>query len=306
MATNESGPERVAVIGAGAVGTAIAAALSRGSRFRVTSVHSRTREKAERAARLAGGAATVAESAAAAARDADVVLVTTPDDAISRVAEALAAASAFRRGALVAHCSGALAASDALRAAKERGARIGSIHPLQSFAGAEPASARLDGVLIACEGDDDAAADLEAIARDLGGTPFRVKQEDKPLYHAAAALASNSLVALVSLSVSLLASLGLERGRALASLLPLVRGTVENLGALGLPRALTGPIARGDVDTARKHAGALSSRAPAALPAYLALAEETIAVAREKGTLSAEAERGIRGLLARLSSAAAR
>lgn len=287
----------VVVIGAGAVGTAVARALVASGRYDLAAVHSRTRASAERAV-LSIGAGAVEESLLVAGRRGDVVFIATNDVAIAPVAAALAAGGGVRPGALVVHCSGALTAREVLAPLAARSVAIGSIHPLQTFSRSAGAPvAAIAGSLCAYEGDEGALVRLERLARDLGGTPFRIHPESKPLYHAAAALASNAVVALLSVATGVLSRLGLAPAESLAALLPLVRGTVANLESAGLPGALTGPIARGDVDVVRRHLESLRAAEPEALAVYVALAEETIRVARRRGSLSAEGESILRALV---------
>ncbi len=93
----------------------------------------------------------------------------------------------------------------------------------------------------------------ERLVRDLGGIPHRLKTADKTAYHAGAVVASNYLVVLAALAVQLFAQAGIDSKDALHSLLPLMKGTVHNLEEVGIPQALTGPIARGDSAVVRGH-----------------------------------------------------
>ena len=138
---------------------------------------------------------------------------------------------------------------------------------------------------------------LLRLVADLGGTPLILRAEDKALYHAAAVLASNYVVTLAKLATDLWLRLGQERPAALKALLPLIQGAVDNLNAVGLPAALTGPIARGDVPTVRRHLEALADAAPSLQTVYRDLALETIPVALARGGLSEAAAIELRDLL---------
>ncbi|MCK5247023.1 DUF2520 domain-containing protein, partial [Candidatus Bipolaricaulota bacterium] len=131
----------------------------------------------------------------------------------------------------------------------------------------------------------------------LGGRPQWIRSSDKPLYHASAAMASNYLVALLGDASRLWESFGLSRNNGLHSLLPLVRSTIDNLEGVGFPDALTGPIARGDVDTVRIHLDALTTSQPDIIPSYAAMGRRTVKLGLEKGTLSEDAARAIDKLL---------
>jgi predicted short-subunit dehydrogenase-like oxidoreductase (DUF2520 family) len=184
--------------------------------------------------------------------DADLVVVATPDAAIAETAAALA--PSVRAGALVLHVSGActLDELDKLRVARPDIA-VGSLHPLQSLPSVEAGVARLPGSWCAVDGPPD----VERIAVSLGMRPFRIADTDRAAYHAAAAIASNHLVALLAQAGRVAEGAGVPP----AALLPLVRATVDNVEALGAPAALTGPVARGDVDTVRAHLTVLGDEA---------------------------------------------
>ena len=140
---------------------------------------------------------------------------------------------------------------------------VGSLHPLQSLPSPEIGVARLPGSWCAVDGP----ADVERLAISLGMRPFRVKDADRVAYHAAATVASNHLVALLGQAARLADAAGVPP----AALLPLVRATLENVETLGAEAALTGPVARGDVDTVRRHLDVLHDDEQ---PAYRALAEQ--------------------------------
>jgi predicted short-subunit dehydrogenase-like oxidoreductase (DUF2520 family) len=271
------------IIGAGVVGTSLAYLL-RHAGWEFLGAASRSFESARRACKFVGDGIPTG-NAVDLARVADIVFITTPDDAIEGVCEELAEAEAFRDGAVVAHCSGALS-SEVLAAARECGAAIGSLHPLQTLPTVERAVDLLPGSWCCIEGDPEAVERLEEAARKIKAHPLTVKTEKKPLYHAAAAVACNYLVTLEDAALRLAEEAGIAREEALEALMPLIRGTIANLEEAGPTAALTGPIARGDVETVRGHLEALRQHTPDLLPLYSVLAERTIEIAREKGTLS--------------------
>jgi predicted short-subunit dehydrogenase-like oxidoreductase (DUF2520 family) len=227
---------------------------------------------------------------------ADAVLLTVPDDAIAAVCASLAQADAFRPDTVVAHCSGALP-STVLAAARACGAGVGSLHPMQSFATAEQAVRTLPGSCCCVEGDPEAVSVLEQMARSMGAHVLRVATEKKPLYHAAGCVASNYLVALQDAALRLNLAAGISHEDALRVMVPLLRGTVDNFEKVGLPGCLTGPIARGDVDTVRHHLEAIESDAPDLAQLYKVMGRETIRVAQAKGTLCEEDAAALRSLL---------
>ena len=290
-------PGPVAFVGAGKVGTALAALLH--ERGVDVAIAGRTTQASRRAARTAGLDPSQAKDIASAIEGAHIVFLTVPDDAIEQVCREIAEAGGWRPGHGVVHCSGALP-STVLASAKAAGARVASFHPLQAFAGVDAAIRQIPGSAFAIEGDPGLAADLDRLAALLGGTAIHLRANQKTLYHAAAAILSNYTVTLAATAADLLVREGLapDANTALGYLLPLLRGTVNNLEALGLPAALTGPIARGDAGTVARHLVALEKCAPEVLDLYRELAEQTIPLAREKAGLSGEAIAHLRDALA--------
>ena len=283
-----------AIVGAGKVGVALAQLLSRAG-YPFLGAASRTLASAERACRLTG-AGRAALDAAEICRDAELILITTPDGAISSVCADLAQAGGISHGAIVAHTSGVHAGA-ILAPARACGAAVGSMHPLQSFATTEQAVRLLPGCFCCIEGDPDAVQALRSVAEAIGARPMTIPAEGKALYHAAAVTASNYLVALQDVALALAQAAGLERQEALAALLPLIGGTVDNIGRVGIPGSLTGPIARGDTETLRIHLDAIAAHAPDALAVYKTLGLQTIRLAVGGGTLSEAQGKELRRLL---------
>ena len=210
------------------------------------------------------------------------VLLCVPDDAIPETA----ARVAKQAPALVGHVSGA-GTLDLLAAAAERGAGTFSLHPLQTFPGDETA---VEGTPAAIAGSEPESLEYaRALATALGMRPFEVPEESRATYHAAAAMASNLLVALEESAAELLERIGVADAREL--LAPIVRRTTANWVELG-PAALTGPIARGDRATVQRHRIALADTAPELVRVYDALAMRAEAVAWElmRGGSTSEAE----------------
>lgn len=240
----------LALVGPGRAGTSIAGALAdRG--WRVAAVAGRSVDAPSTvaaSARLGAPAVAVGD----AARHADLVIIATPDAAISGAA--VAVAPSVQPDALVIHLSGA----HGLEALAAVPARVGALHPLQTFPSVDAGRARLAGSWCAVAGDPQ----TWALAMQLDLTPVEVADADRVRYHAAACIASNHLVALLD-QVARVAPVPLE------AFLPLVRASVENVTALGPVAALTGPVARGDVETVRGHLEVLSG---ADREAYLGMA----------------------------------
>ena len=200
-----------------------------------------------------------------AAADVDLVLIATPDTVVADVA------AAIRPGrAVVAHVAGSLGL-DVLAPHDRRAA----LHPLMSLPDAEIGAERLTGGWFAVAGDS-LVADL---ATALGGRTFEIADDDRALYHAAAAVASNHLVALLGHAQRLGASVGVPAD----ALMALALGSAENAVALGPAAALTGPAARGDEATLVAHRDAIGRRAPRELAAYEAMLAEARRLAAMEG-----------------------
>jgi predicted short-subunit dehydrogenase-like oxidoreductase (DUF2520 family) len=107
---------------------------------------------------------------------------------------------------------------------------------------------------------------VDEIVSALDGHAVEVDDAHRAVYHAAAVIASNHLVALLGQVERVAATAGVP----LEAYLDLVRGTVENVAELGPRAALTGPVARGDGATIARHLAAL---APEERPAYEAMVD---------------------------------
>jgi predicted short-subunit dehydrogenase-like oxidoreductase (DUF2520 family) len=230
------------------------------------------------------------------ARRADLVLLALPDDALAGMTRGLVAAGVLRAGQIVVHTSGAHGV-EVLAPVAELGALPLALHPAMTFSGRSEDLQRLESCCfgITASADDEAAWHVgEALVVEMGGEPVRVPQEARPLYHAALAHGANHLVTLVAECLELLRSAGIAPAQRLLG--PLLSAALDNALRHG-DRALTGPVARGDVGTLDVHLRVLGERAPAALPGYVALARRTAARALAAGLLSpADGERVLTAL----------
>src|SRR5579859_3614994 len=294
---------RLGVVGVGAVGTTLAWGLA-ACDYPVVALAGRTSGSAAWLAEQLPGCLATA-SPAEVAELAELVILAVPDDAIASVA----AAVPWRPGQAVVHCSGATPAR-ALAVAGEQGALYGSFHPLLSIPRARPAHAdearaRLAGCTCAIEAPAPLAAVLAEIAERLGARAVLLEAEDRVPYHLAAVLVSNYTVALVSAATDLWARFGVSREDALVALVPLLRSTVANLGYLGLPESLTGPLARGDLGTVGAHLAYLAAQqedqAPGAAllnEVYRALGRLSLPVAHARGRLGEAQYQALQDILA--------
>lgn len=227
---------------------------------------------------------------------ADVVVLAVRDEAIGEMAaRIMAGVDDAATPPILLHCAGALPAEEAFAALKRRPLGVGVIHPLRALAGA-PGDAQLGATVFAVEGDGPGREAALRLVERVGGTPLVLEAEQLPRYHAAAALVSNHAVGLVDAGVELLTSVGLERATAVRALAALLTSTAANLERVGLPEALTGPIARGDVAVVARHILALRPHAEIAA-LYRATARRVSKVAADKGRATRDALLRIAALL---------
>jgi len=223
-----------------------------------------------------------------------VVILAVPDDAILSLAQILADSGGIQAAHVVLHLSGSRS-HEALRALAPSGAALGSLHPLQTLVEPDRAPLHLRGAWAAVEGMPRAVETAERLARAVGLRPFRLRPEDKVLYHAGAVFASNYFVVVEAIASQLLQQAGLSEADAWAALRPLVRGTLDNLVREGPLKALTGPVLRGDAETLTRHLGALSGDV-AGGDLYRGLAAAALELARRRGLDETSAARVARAL----------
>jgi len=281
---------KIGFIGAGKVGTALAVQLS-GKGYPVVAAASRTKASAEKLADTVSGCKAY-DAMQSIADNAELVFITTPDDAIDEVAVRVK----WNKGNSVVHCSGA-GSLDILEPARKASAAIGAIHPLQSFANVEQAIKNIPGSTFAIEGSGSIVDILKEIAKALDGKAIELGAGNKVLYHAAAVMACNYFVTLMKLATDIWQGFGVDSNDAVQALSPLVYGTVNNLINVGLPNCLTGPIARGDVGTVNKHIEAFSGKMPEMLKMYCELGLKTIPIGLAKGTLNIEKAEELKKIL---------
>lgn len=272
---------KLGFVGAGTVGTALATRLSRQG-YPVVAVYSRSRASAERLAQAVNGCR-ILDTSQDVADAAEMVFITTPDDAIAPVASAVK----WHPGQSVVHCSGADSTAT-LEPARKMGAQVGVIHPLQTFASITQAIENIPGSTFTLEAEEPLLTILQEMATALDSQWIVLQASDKVVYHAAAVIACNYLVTLVKLSTDLWQTFNIPPRQATQALLPLLRGTLRNLETVGIPQGLTGPIARGDTGTIEKHLDALQKTAPAVLSTYRELGLQTIPIALAKGKINQE------------------
>lgn len=276
---------KVGIIGGGRVGSRLAACLHEAGVLAGI-----TAATAQHSAQLAQQFGVPATDNATLWQAADVLLLTVPDRLIGAVAEELAQ-SVTPAAKVVLHVSGSVGL-EPLAPLAQLGAYVGSLHPLQSFAGG---NTQLAGVYMALDGDSEAQDAGKKLVELFGGKAFSVPAEERAAYHAAACICSNYVVAVEAMAAQLMARWTGSNEAAWEALLPLFKGTAANLQATQNPAAvLTGPIARGDVSTVAKHLAALPADV---IPAYCSLGLATTSLALANGTIDENAADELRNLL---------
>ena len=289
--------EKIAIIGLGMTGTAIGHLLRRAG-YPVVAVSSRSHASLRKRISYTGGTAFTADANAEAAALATCIFITTPDDTIATVCREMALHGGIDPGDKVIHMSGA-GGLDLLESARQAGAKVASIHPLQSFADIEGAIRNIPSSTFGITADEELREWSAGLVRELGGIPVEVPERIKPLYHAAACMASNYLTTLIHAVEEIYLSLGLSREESLRAFWPLVNGTLKNIETKGSVQALTGPISRGDARTIEQHIRVFKERLPGYLPAYCAMGLLTVELAIKKKSLCPEAADTIRTILKR-------
>jgi predicted short-subunit dehydrogenase-like oxidoreductase (DUF2520 family) len=274
--------DQFAILGVGKVGSAMGYLLKNAG-YRIVAIADKSKHKAKQGSKYTG--AEICEDAVDAASRAENIFITTPDDAIFSVCEKISREGSVKKGDKVIHVSGA-GGLDLLDSARRMGAYVASIHPLQTFADIESAIQSIPGSTFGITADDEIRDWSVQIVKNIGGIPFFVSEAEKPLYHAAACVASNYLTTLINIVENIYLSFGLDQETAIRAFWPLVEGTIRNIKNTGSVKSLTGPIERGDIGTIRKHLDILEKKFPDILDFYRTMGILTVDVGRKKGTLS--------------------
>jgi len=260
----------IAIVGAGNLGTALAASL-RHAGYPIESVIAHARgaslKKAQKLAKEVGARAVIDPQGVRA----DVFWICVPDSEIARAARSLAGKIEWKR-TIALHSSGALT-SDGLAVLRERGAAAASVHPMMTFVrGSRPS---LAGVPFAIEGDASAVRWARRMVDDLGGQAYSIRKADKVAYHAWGTFASPLFTALLATTEQVAAIAGVDRKAARRRMIPILLQTLANYASFDAGDAFSGPIIRGDVDTVNQHLRVLR-KVPAAEEVYAALARAAL------------------------------
>lgn len=254
--------DSVYIIGAGKVGAGLARALRRAG----IAVTLRAQRKGLPATPI----------------DAPMVILAVRDRELQPLAERLRDAQLLgHRQVVVVHCAGALGPEPLLPLRSKRVA-VAQMHPMISFA-SKDRTPSLERGQLHVDGDARAVRAAKALGKKLGMTPRTIRGLDRVLYHASAGLVANGAAALAAGGVDLLGRAGVDAKTAAAMLGPLLRSVADNVEALGLPAALTGPVRRGDSAGVKRHLEMITKAAPHLVPIYIAASKLQVPLAREIG-----------------------
>ncbi len=276
----------IAIVGLGRVGSALAILLWRQG-FCDLRVCDHNPEKIDALSGWIDGSITICSTPAEAVVGADLVLLASQDRYIAEIALDLAKSCSAKdlAGLYVAHLSGSLT-SEVLQPLVLKEAIAFSLHPLQSVADVEGGVQVLAGSYFSFEGAEQAFSLAETLVSALHGKLVRLAAADKALYHAAAVVSSNFFIALEEMAITMMSGIGVDADTARRMLLPLIRGSFENLERVSPVEALTGPIVRGDDQTVAVHLRALQDKFPGYISAYRLLAGLNVDLAKQKGVVS--------------------
>lgn len=206
----------------------------------------------------------------------DTLFITTPDGIIGDVWDLIRGMSISNK--IVCHCSGSLS-SVVFSGIETTGAYACSIHPMLAFSDRFTSYEQLNNAFLSVEGDEYAVRTIRDLFEAFGNTIYEIGKDKKALYHAAASVISNQVVAVLDMGYEMLASCGFSKDDAIKATNKLVMGNVQNVISKGTVAALTGPIDRNDVETVRKHLMAIDKED---VELYVALARRLLRLAREK------------------------
>lgn len=206
----------------------------------------------------------------------DTLFITVPDGAIETVWDCIKGMSVSKK--IICHFSGSLS-SDVFSGAAELSASVCSVHPMLAFNDRYSSYKAIENAFFTVEGDNSAVSAVECLLQPLGCTVCHIDKQSKALYHTAASILSNHMVALLDLGYSLLQKCGFSREEAVSATSTLVMGNVRNVLECGCVKALTGPIERGDYATVEKHLNCLDGNDKLI---YQALAQRILSLSEVK------------------------
>ena len=280
----------IGIIGAGKVGAAIGYVLKK-SGMNITAVSDISEAPINVARTYLGEDVLYTYDNIEVVETSDVIAITTQDRVIKDVAHEIAERAERLDNKLFFHTSGAHPAS-LLAPLDQKGARIGALHPLQTFPDIDSAINVLPATYIFIEGDESSIGTLSTIGRSLGSEVVRIEGKDKVLYHLSAVFVCNLLCALLYAGKGIMGEIGIE----LKPFFPIIKATLNNIENKGPLMSLTGPIVRGDAETVLSHLEAMEGMEPYK-EVYKALSMVALDMAKERGGVSGDILEKLKGIL---------
>lgn len=263
--------QTISIIGAGKVGRVLGKLFHRHQIFTIQDVLNRSQISGMAACEFIGAGNAIGDFSAL--RAADIFMISVPDDQIKICSLRLQERKIITPKTIIFHCSGAL---DSSELGLDTG--VASLHPLRSFANPRYVAQHFIPTICTLEGDEKLVRQLTPAFQKIGAQVVEIKKEGKSLYHAAAVFSSNYLVTLIDAALQTFEAAGISPEMALRMAKPLAQETFNNVFQMGARQALTGPIARGDTRTVKRHCDALKNwnKGMAALYMELATATKTM------------------------------
>jgi len=266
---------RIGIVGAGALGGALAIALNKKG-FSVTKIFSRSESSIKKLCSRIDGSS-FSKSVQEVSDNADIIFITTTDNAIKSSVES----AAWGKDQIVIHCSG-VSGLDVMSKAKSDGASVGSMHPLQPFSDMDLGSENLNNITFGIDGDKIALEIIGKLVKILDAISIRIDPEFRALYHLSGVMAGNLLLGMASSVADIWQKIGLSREDGVQALIPMMIQSCKNILELGIPQSMAGPYVRGDYDTVEMHLESLQKSHPDILPMYVEIAKISLKYADEK------------------------
>jgi predicted short-subunit dehydrogenase-like oxidoreductase (DUF2520 family) len=277
---------KVVIIGSGQVGQTLGYLLHHSKEYKVIGVWSRHFNRAKKSAEFIGKNVRSFKDKIKAALAGDIIFITTPDSAIKKVAQDIFSGNTVFKNKIIIHCSGGFSSGILGIAKRRKNVFIASLHPLQTFANKFETISNFRGTYCVYEGESKALKSVREVIKTIGGIPVAIKAKNKTLYHIGCVLACNYLVTLINVANKFLKQCGFPKKDIFKAIQPLIYSTLKNIKTIGIPSALTGPIARSDTVTIRKHLEVIKKELPSYLSLYRELGKHTIDVAGSKKDVS--------------------
>ena len=274
------------IIGCGNVGKALGRLWTRSRLVEVRCVLNRTLRSGRQAVEFVGAGRAISDFDRL--EPADLMMISASDESVEACCRRLCQTDLLRPGVVVFHCSGSLP-STILKPAVDRGAAVASLHPVKSFADPATAAETFAGTFCALEGDPQACNTLAKLLTDCQARTFRVRPDQKTVYHAATVIVCNYLTALMETGLRCFEHAGVDRATATQIIEPIATGTLGNVLRLGPVRALTGPIARGEPSVVRRQCEALGRCDEMIQQIYQSLGLMAVELAAAQGNAEPEA-----------------